>query len=265
MTDQKITDLGALAGADVAQEDLLVVVDVSDTSMAATGTDKKLVRGDAFNLLQPSTVSGSTGTLQTVKGGDTDALYAGYLDLLGGDSSYGSGKGGKVHVTGGGGYYGGAVYVTGGTGTGYPGNVTISGGPPIGTAIVKGADGRSGVEQGGEVIVRGGGGGTAGGSGGPANLQGGSANGGDYNGGNVSLVPGNKHGTGTPGSIYLYAQAGHVVIEIGDQTIGFFDTEPIAQHAAIGDASGGAVVDAEARAALNTLLAAMRTYGLIAT
>lgn len=39
MADTKISDLGALASADVA--DLIPVVDVSDTSMAASGTDKK--------------------------------------------------------------------------------------------------------------------------------------------------------------------------------------------------------------------------------
>lgn len=38
-----------------------------------------------------------------------------------------------------------------------------------------------------------------------------------------------------------------------------------AQQAAIADAAGGAVIDAEARAALNTLLSELRTHGLIAT
>lgn len=38
-----------------------------------------------------------------------------------------------------------------------------------------------------------------------------------------------------------------------------------AQGAAVADASGGATVDAEARTALNALLARMRTHGLIAT
>lgn len=40
---------------------------------------------------------------------------------------------------------------------------------------------------------------------------------------------------------------------------------PVVQGAAIADAAGGATVDAEARTAINTLLARMRTYGLIAT
>jgi len=43
----------------------------------------------------------------------------------------------------------------------------------------------------------------------------------------------------------------------GQQVIG-------AQQAAISDAAGGTVIDAEARLALNSLLAACRTHGLIA-
>lgn len=38
-----------------------------------------------------------------------------------------------------------------------------------------------------------------------------------------------------------------------------------AQGAAVADASGGATIDAEARTAINTLLARLRTHGLIAT
>jgi hypothetical protein len=47
--------------------------------------------------------------------------------------------------------------------------------------------------------------------------------------------------------------------------IGFYGQAPVAQPAAIANAAGGVVIDAEARAALNTLLAAARTLGLIAT
>lgn len=42
MADQKITDLTALTGANAASTDLAVLVDVSDTTMAATGTNKKI-------------------------------------------------------------------------------------------------------------------------------------------------------------------------------------------------------------------------------
>jgi len=42
MADQKITDLTALTGANLATGDQFVMVDVSDTTMDATGTDKKM-------------------------------------------------------------------------------------------------------------------------------------------------------------------------------------------------------------------------------
>lgn len=46
MADTKISDLTALAGASIASGDEFVVVDKSDTSMAATGTDKKTTATD---------------------------------------------------------------------------------------------------------------------------------------------------------------------------------------------------------------------------
>lgn len=45
MADTKITDLDALAVAP-ATDDLLVIVDVSDTTMAASGTDKQITVED---------------------------------------------------------------------------------------------------------------------------------------------------------------------------------------------------------------------------
>ncbi len=48
------------------------------------------------------------------------------------------------------------------------------------------------------------------------------------------------------------------------QKLAFYNSTPIVQGAAVGDASGGAVIDVEARAALNTLLARVRAYGLLA-
>lgn len=47
MADAKITDLGTISGANVADGDYLVLVDVSDTSMAASGTDKKIRTDEA--------------------------------------------------------------------------------------------------------------------------------------------------------------------------------------------------------------------------
>lgn len=57
---------------------------------------------------------------------------------------------------------------------------------------------------------------------------------------------------------------GVVVHDLGPAALGFFGSNPDAQHAAIPDAAGGAVQDAEARAALNSLLTAVRTLGLVA-
>lgn len=47
--------------------------------------------------------------------------------------------------------------------------------------------------------------------------------------------------------------------------LGFWNATPVVQPTAIADASGGAIVDAEARTALNDLLAKLRTIGIIAT
>lgn len=45
---------------------------------------------------------------------------------------------------------------------------------------------------------------------------------------------------------------------------GHFGVAPVSQQAAIPNAAGGAVIDAEARAALNALLASQRSYGFVA-
>ncbi|MBM3926730.1 MAG: hypothetical protein FJ320_12295 [SAR202 cluster bacterium] len=49
------------------------------------------------------------------------------------------------------------------------------------------------------------------------------------------------------------------------QKLGFYNATPVVQGSAVADASGGATVDAEARAAINGVLARLRSYGLIAT
>lgn len=49
------------------------------------------------------------------------------------------------------------------------------------------------------------------------------------------------------------------------QKLSVYNATPIAQGAAVADAAGGAVVDAEARTALNALLARIRAFGIIAT
>ena len=70
MADTRISDLAALTGAGSATGDLAVVVDISDTSMAASGTDKKMTLAElAIGL----TTHGSLAT---------DAELAAYLPLL---------------------------------------------------------------------------------------------------------------------------------------------------------------------------------------
>ena len=54
MADAKITSLAALA-ADPANNDMFVIVDVSDTSMASTGTDKKLAASYLMKASQGTT------------------------------------------------------------------------------------------------------------------------------------------------------------------------------------------------------------------
>lgn len=49
------------------------------------------------------------------------------------------------------------------------------------------------------------------------------------------------------------------------QKIGFYGATPVVRPAAVADATGGTTIDAEARAAVNALLARVRTLGLITT
>ncbi len=66
-------------------------------------------------------------------------------------------------------------------------------------------------------------------------------------------------------NVVLSATTGTKIGTATTQKLGFWNATPVVQGAAVADASGGGTVDAEARTALNTLLARMRTYGLIAT
>lgn len=70
MADTKITDLGAL-GAAPATGDLLVLVDVSDSTMDAAGTDKKATIANLFTspaLTTPNIGTPSAGTLTSCTG-----------------------------------------------------------------------------------------------------------------------------------------------------------------------------------------------------
>lgn len=61
------------------------------------------------------------------------------------------------------------------------------------------------------------------------------------------------------------APSGTSKLHVNTTGVGFFSATPQAQSAAIADASGGATIDAEARTALNALLAYLRLRGDIAT
>lgn len=52
MADTKISGLSAITGANLATGDLLAVVDVSDTTMAGSGSDKKTTLDDLVTWLQ---------------------------------------------------------------------------------------------------------------------------------------------------------------------------------------------------------------------
>lgn len=71
-------------------------------------------------------------------------------------------------------------------------------------------------------------------------------------------------GKGT-GSLSLRSGGGDTRVAVNNTGLGFFGATPAAQPVAVADAAGGATVDAEARTALNALLARLRTLGLIAT
>jgi len=62
LADQPISGLTALTGANTASGDLLEIVDVSDTTMAATGTNKKITRDEMKTALlaAPGPIGGTT-------------------------------------------------------------------------------------------------------------------------------------------------------------------------------------------------------------
>ena len=78
----------------------------------------------------------------------------------------------------------------------------------------------------------------------------------------------------TPAGVLTWIDGGSIIagstngLKIGTATtqkIGIYNATPVVQGASVADASGGAIIDAEARTALNALLARVRAFGLIAT
>lgn len=66
----------------------------------------------------------------------------------------------------------------------------------------------------------------------------------------------------TPSSL---AHQGTVRIQVDGNGIGFFGTTPVAQRPNIADPSGGLTTDAQAREAINAILAVLEAYGLTAS
>ena len=65
--------------------------------------------------------------------------------------------------------------------------------------------------------------------------------------------------------IVVNATTGTKIGTATTQKIGFYNATPVVQGASVADASGGAVIDVEARAAINALISRIEATGLIAT
>lgn len=78
------------------------------------------------------------------------------------------------------------------------------------------------------------------------------------------LGPGGQQILLAAAAAQLSLNDGTATATISPTQLGLFNTAPTGQAVAIPDASGGGTVDTEARAALNTLLTALRLYGLVA-
>lgn len=84
MANKRISELTTITGANLADADLLVVVDVSDTTMAASGTNKKITVAE---FATDSALGGSLAKLGsantfTVGGHIIDNAAAGTIPLL---------------------------------------------------------------------------------------------------------------------------------------------------------------------------------------
>jgi hypothetical protein len=73
-TGAKITELTSIAGADVAGSDLLTLVDISDTTMATSGTNKKITINELRKIERDYIRATSSATATT------SSSAAGYAD-----------------------------------------------------------------------------------------------------------------------------------------------------------------------------------------
>jgi len=128
------------------------------------------------------------------------------------------------------------------------------------------AESPSGIANAGGLSLRAGSASTTSGqaNGGPVDLVGGGAfgAGGLQTGGDVRIRPG--VGATANGKVFLYDGAGATLIEIDTAKIGLYGQTPATQPAAIADVGATGTLN-DVREALNTLLASLRTIGVIDT
>jgi hypothetical protein len=96
MADTKISGLTALTGANTASGDLLTIVDISDTTMAATGTNKKIT----LTELQGAPVSAGTANGVLYLNGSKVATSGSALTFDGTSFSISGGTGASGNVLG---------------------------------------------------------------------------------------------------------------------------------------------------------------------
>jgi hypothetical protein len=196
--DKNIGGLDTLATATLADGDLIVVGDVSDSNRAkaipvnnifpSSSTDNAIARFDSTTgkLLQNS------GITITDLSGDNYGIYPPNETSGNGKNVFLRGSAPGTDANGG---YGMVKGANGnGTGTGGPG-------------YLYGGDGGA-TGAGGAAIVQGGAGGATSGKGGDIYILGGAGTNGNANGGIVVIQPGAKNGSGTNGTINLYPYVG---------------------------------------------------------
>lgn len=67
------------------------------------------------------------------------------------------------------------------------------------------------------------------------------------------------------GNIVVGSSTGTKIGTATSQKLGFYNATPVVQGASVADATGGAIIDAEARTAINALISRIEALGLIAT
>src|ERR1043166_9006842 len=84
-------------------------------------------------------------------------------------------------------------------------------------------------------------------------------------GGGSTVIIENGSGAGQVIVQSSYVQMMNGTFQATASQIGFFGSTEAAQQGPVADATGGSTVDDEARAAINSALAALRAYGLLAS